>query len=38
VRESYRTQAQAAGWLELNGERAKDAVAADVLAAVARLL
>jgi len=38
VRESYRTQAQAAGWLELNGERAKDAVAADVLTAVSSLL
>ena len=34
VRESYRRQAQAAGWLRLDGERAKDAVAADVLAAV----
>jgi len=38
VRESYRTQAQAAGCLELNGERAKDAVAADVLTAVSSLL
>ena len=35
VRESYRRQAQAPGWLTLDGERAKDAVAADVLKAVA---
>jgi len=38
VRESYRRQAQAAGWLRLDGERAKDAVASDVLAAVTRHL
>jgi dTMP kinase len=35
VRESYRRQADAGGWLRLDGERAKDAVAADVLTAVA---
>jgi dTMP kinase len=38
VRESYRRQAQAADWLRLDGERAKDLVAADVLTAVAPLL
>jgi len=38
VRESYRRQAQAAGWLLLDGERAKQAVAADVLTAVEPLL
>jgi dTMP kinase len=35
VRESYRRQATAGGWLRLDGERPKDAVAADVLTAVA---
>ena len=35
VRESYRRQAAADGWLRLDGERAKDVVAADVLTAVA---
>jgi dTMP kinase len=34
VRESYRAQAAAGGWLRLDGERGKDAVAADVLTAV----
>lgn len=34
VRESYRAQATAQGWLRLDGERGKDAVAVDVLAAV----
>jgi dTMP kinase len=34
VRESYRRQAESSGWLRLDGERAKEAVAADVLAAV----
>ena len=34
VRESYRRQAAAPGWLRLDGERPKDAVAADVLNAV----
>jgi dTMP kinase len=34
VRESYRRQAEADGWLRLDGERAKDVVAADVLTAV----
>lgn len=38
VRESYRRQAQADGWRRLDGERPKDAVAADVLTAVAPLL
>jgi dTMP kinase len=38
VRESYRRQGQAADWLRLDGERAKDLVAADVLTAVAPLL
>jgi len=37
VRESYRRQAGSAGWLRLDGERAKDAVAADVFAAVSAL-
>src|SRR5258708_29295395 len=34
VRESYRRQAKAADWLPLDGGRAKDLVAADVLTAV----
>jgi dTMP kinase len=38
VRESYRAQAKAPGWLRLDGERPKDAVAADVLSAVLNLL
>jgi len=38
VRESYRRQAGAPGWLRLDGERPRDAVAADVLAAVTLLL
>ena len=38
VRESYRRQAAAAGWLRLDGERAKDLVAAEVLAVVSPLL
>jgi dTMP kinase len=38
VRESYRRQAQSPGWLRLDGERAKDAIAADVLAAISPLL
>ncbi|HEX4565038.1 MAG TPA: dTMP kinase [Vicinamibacterales bacterium] len=38
VRESYRRQAKASRWLQLDGERPKDAVAADVLTAVGRLL
>lgn len=38
VRESYRRQAEAAGWLRLDGERAKEAVAADVISAVGRRL
>jgi thymidylate kinase len=38
VRHSYLAQANAAGWLVLDGERAKDAVAADVFSAVASRL
>ncbi len=38
VRESYRRQAAAGGWLHLDGERSKDAVAADVVTAVATRL
>ena len=38
VRESYRRQAQSESWLRLDGEREKDAVAADVISAVDRLL
>ena len=38
VRDSYRRQALADGWLRLDGERAKDLVAADVLTGVAPLL
>jgi dTMP kinase len=38
VRESYLAQAKASGWLQLDGERPKDAVAADVLTEVGRLL
>lgn len=38
VRDSYRAQAAAAGWLRLDGERDKDVIAADVLEAVERLL
>jgi dTMP kinase len=34
VRESYRAQASTDGWLRLDGERGKDAVAVEVLAAV----
>jgi len=38
VRESYRRQAEGDGWLRLDGERAKDVVAAEVLGAVSPLL
>jgi dTMP kinase len=38
VRESYRRQAEAGGWLRIDGGRAKDAVAADVLRGAAPLL
>jgi len=38
VRESYRRQAEASGWLRLDGERSKDAVAGDVQLAVLPLL
>src|SRR5205814_3749958 len=34
VRESYRRQAAAEGWIVLDGERPKDAIAADVVSAV----
>jgi dTMP kinase len=35
VRESYHRQAAADGWIVLDGERSKDAIAADVVSAVA---
>ena len=38
VRESYHRQAQAYGWVVLDGERAKDVIAADVIAAALRVL
>ena len=38
VRESYRRQAAAGGWLLLDGERSKEAVAADLVSAVATRL
>ena len=38
VRASYQQQARATGWLQIDGERPKDAVAADVIRAVAPLL
>jgi dTMP kinase len=38
VRESYRRQAETEGWLRIDGERPKDAVAADVITAAAPLL
>jgi len=38
VRESYQRQAQAGGWVVLDGERSKSDVAADVFAAVTPLL
>jgi dTMP kinase len=38
VRDSYRRQAAEGGWVRLDGEQPKDAVAAGVLTAVARLL
>jgi dTMP kinase len=38
VRESYRRQAGAGGWLRVDGERSKDAVAADVQFAVLPLV
>jgi thymidylate kinase len=34
VRESYHRQASAQGWIVLDGERAKDIIAADVIGAV----
>src|SRR5262249_16497845 len=38
VRESYRRQASDQGWVVLDGERTKDAVAADVYSAAAEVL
>jgi dTMP kinase len=38
VRESYQRQAAAGGWTVLDGERSKDAIAADVYAAAARVI
>jgi dTMP kinase len=38
VRDSYRRQAAARGWMVLDGERSKDEIAADVYAAVQPLL
>jgi len=38
VRESYTRQAAAGGWVVLDGERSKDAVAEDVYAAAARVI
>jgi dTMP kinase len=38
VRESYRRQAAAFGWVVLNGERTKDAIAADVYESAERVL
>jgi dTMP kinase len=38
VRDSYRRQAAAPNWVRMDGERAKDVVAADVLTAVVPLL
>jgi thymidylate kinase len=38
VRESYRRQAAAGGWIVLDGERSKDEIAADIFSAVASRL
>jgi dTMP kinase len=38
VRESYRRQAGAGGWIVIDGERSKDAVAADVYEAARRVV
>jgi dTMP kinase len=38
VRESYHRQAQAEGWVVLNGERTKEEIAADVIEAARRVL
>jgi dTMP kinase len=38
VRESYRRQAAAGGWVVLDGERSKEAIAADVYAAAQRVI
>jgi thymidylate kinase len=38
VRASYHRQAHATGWIVIDGERSKDAIAADVVSAVAARL
>jgi thymidylate kinase len=38
VRESYTRQAAAGGWVVLDGERSKEAIAADVHAAASRVI
>ena len=38
VRQSYHRQAEAEGWIVLDGERSKDSIAADVVSAVASRL
>jgi thymidylate kinase len=38
VRQSYARQAAAGGWVVIDGERSKDAVAADVYAAIRGVL
>jgi thymidylate kinase len=38
VRESYRQQAAAGAWVVLEGERSREAIAADVIAAAAERL
>jgi dTMP kinase len=38
VRESYRRQAQANGWIVLDGERSKEEIADDVIAAIAPIV
>ena len=38
VRQSYQRQAAHDGWVHLNGERPRDAVSADVVSAVEKLL
>ena len=38
VRESYHRQAQALGWIVLDGERDKDLIAAEVIEAANRIL
>jgi thymidylate kinase len=38
VRESYQRQAAAGGWVVLDGERSKEAIAEDVFAAVSGVI